>query len=160
MVSLPLLAAGYPTLDDGDDGALDSLDDADHERSEAATELDRETLATFRPARGSSGDTAGGSAFTGSEGQPGRRSSSLVPRQRVWRESMARQAAADRPQCSVAYSTDTRHGGIRRLVRPSVSGTRPRSMVGDHADAEAGVRWLGRDCGVPPTNGDVVELSG
>jgi hypothetical protein len=108
MVSLPLLAAGYPTLDDGDDGALDSLDDADHERSEAATELDRETLATFRPARGSSGDTAGGSAFPGSEGQPGRRSSSLVPRQRVWRESMARQATADRPQCSVAYSTDTR----------------------------------------------------
>ena len=50
MVSLSLLAAGYPTLDDGDDGALDSLEDADNERSEAATELDRETLATFRPA--------------------------------------------------------------------------------------------------------------
>ena len=50
MVSLSLLAAGYPTLDDGYDGALDSLEDADNERSEAATELDRETLATFRPA--------------------------------------------------------------------------------------------------------------
>ena len=49
-VSLSLLAAGYPTLDDGYDGALDSLEDADNERSEAATELDRETLATFRPA--------------------------------------------------------------------------------------------------------------
>lgn len=50
MVSLSLLAAGYPTLDDGYDGALDSLEDADNERSAAATELDRETLATFRPA--------------------------------------------------------------------------------------------------------------
>jgi hypothetical protein len=29
---------------------MDSLEDADHERSEAATELDRETLAMFRPA--------------------------------------------------------------------------------------------------------------
>jgi len=50
MVSRSLLAAGYPTLDDGYDGALDSLEDADNERSAAATELDRETLATFRPA--------------------------------------------------------------------------------------------------------------
>ena len=50
MVSLSLLAAGYPTLDDGYDGALDSLEDADNERSDAATELDRETLAMFRPA--------------------------------------------------------------------------------------------------------------
>ena len=50
MVSLSLLAAGYPTLDDGYDGALDSLEDADHERSEAVTELDRERLALFRPA--------------------------------------------------------------------------------------------------------------
>ena len=50
IVGLSQLAAGYPTLDDGYDGALDSLEDADNERSEAATELDRETLATFRPA--------------------------------------------------------------------------------------------------------------
>ena len=50
MVSLSLLAAGYPTLDDSYDGALDSLEDADNERSEAATELDRESLAACRPA--------------------------------------------------------------------------------------------------------------
>ena len=50
MVSLSLLATGYPTLDDGYDGALDSLEDADNERCEAARELDRESLAAFRPA--------------------------------------------------------------------------------------------------------------
>ena len=50
VVSLSLLAAGYPTLDDDFDGAMDSLEDADNERSEAAAELDRESLAAFRPA--------------------------------------------------------------------------------------------------------------
>jgi len=47
---LSLLVAGYPTLDDGYDGAMDSLDDADNERTEATKELDRESLAAFRPA--------------------------------------------------------------------------------------------------------------
>ena len=51
MVSLSLLAAGYPTLDDGYDGAMDSLEDADNERSEAATELERQTMLALRPAR-------------------------------------------------------------------------------------------------------------
>jgi hypothetical protein len=51
MVSRSLLAAGYPSLDDGYDGALDSLEDADDERSEAATELERQTVLAFRPAR-------------------------------------------------------------------------------------------------------------
>jgi hypothetical protein len=50
MVSMSRLAAGYPTLDDGYDSALDSLEDADNERSEAVKELDRESLAAFRPA--------------------------------------------------------------------------------------------------------------
>jgi hypothetical protein len=50
IANMSLLAAGYPTLDDGYDGALDSLDDADNERREAATELDRESLAIFRTA--------------------------------------------------------------------------------------------------------------
>ena len=49
-VGLSLLAVGYPTLDDGYDGALDSLEDADNERSEATTELNRESLAVFRAA--------------------------------------------------------------------------------------------------------------
>ena len=50
MANMTLLAAGYPTLDDDYDGALDSLEEADNERSEATTELDRQTLAVFRPA--------------------------------------------------------------------------------------------------------------
>ena len=50
MVSLSLLAAGYPTLDDGYDGALDALEDADNERCEATADLDRESLVVFRPA--------------------------------------------------------------------------------------------------------------
>ena len=51
IVGLSQLAAGYPTLDDGYDGALDSLEDADNERSEAATELERQTMLALRPAR-------------------------------------------------------------------------------------------------------------
>ena len=45
-----LLTAGYPTLDDEYDGAMDALEDADNERSEAIAELDRESLVAFRPA--------------------------------------------------------------------------------------------------------------
>jgi hypothetical protein len=37
-------------LDDKYDGALDSLEEADNERSEAVTERDRESLVAFRPA--------------------------------------------------------------------------------------------------------------
>jgi hypothetical protein len=48
MVSRSLLAAGYPTLDDAYDSAMDSLEDADNERSEAITELDRESSMIFR----------------------------------------------------------------------------------------------------------------
>jgi len=33
---------GYPLLDEGYDGAMDALDDADNERGEAAIALDRE----------------------------------------------------------------------------------------------------------------------
>ena len=47
-VSMSLLAAGYPTLDDAYDGAMDSLEEADNERSDAAAELNRESLAAFR----------------------------------------------------------------------------------------------------------------
>ena len=51
IANLSLLAAGYPTLDNGYDAAIDSLEDADNERSEAATALDRESLAALRSAR-------------------------------------------------------------------------------------------------------------
>jgi len=50
LVSLSLVTAGYPTLDDGYDGAMDSVEDADNERSEAAAELNRQLLVAFRPA--------------------------------------------------------------------------------------------------------------
>ena len=48
--SLSLLMVGYPTSDERYDGAMDSLEDADNERLEASTELDRQSLAALRPA--------------------------------------------------------------------------------------------------------------
>ena len=39
---------GYPLLDEGYDGAMDALDDADNERGEAAIALDRELRPTVR----------------------------------------------------------------------------------------------------------------
>jgi hypothetical protein len=47
-VGCSLLAAGYPTLDDDYDGAMDALEEADNERADAANELDRESTAVFR----------------------------------------------------------------------------------------------------------------
>ena len=39
---------GYPLLDEGYDGAMDALDDADNERGEASIALDRELHPTVR----------------------------------------------------------------------------------------------------------------
>jgi len=49
VVSLSTLTAGYPTSDDSYDGAMDFLEDADHERNEAIAELDRESSIGLRP---------------------------------------------------------------------------------------------------------------
>jgi hypothetical protein len=49
-VDVSLLSVGYPTLDDGYDGAMDALEEADNERCEAKTELDRESTIAFRAA--------------------------------------------------------------------------------------------------------------
>ena len=50
VVGWSVLAAGYPTLDDDYDGAMDSLEEADSERTDAVNELTRESVAAFRAA--------------------------------------------------------------------------------------------------------------
>ena len=40
----------YPTFDEAYDAAMDALDDADNERGEATSELDREATLRFGPA--------------------------------------------------------------------------------------------------------------
>jgi len=51
-ISGRLVGAGrrLPTLDDDYDGAIDSLEEADSERTDAVNELDRESVAAFRAA--------------------------------------------------------------------------------------------------------------
>jgi len=50
VVAVSLIKKRYPTLDEGYHDAMDALEEADNERCEAKTELDRESTIAFRAA--------------------------------------------------------------------------------------------------------------